>query len=160
MVHTHDSLSRASWCGQDQKCPLFFLGFPGGHRRSKPDFDCCNFSRHLRFCVPRTMTQIPERVHTHQCLIKAGFPCDCSQYAALLTGAASAQEWIPGGISLPIQVSSCSGRRECDSSVEGIRDIAWSTLGRPKSLHFQVRMDWKRVCPAIAGACCWPDSLT
>lgn len=39
------------------------------------------------------MTQEP-RKGTHQCLIKVGFPCGCGQYAALLTGTASAQEWI------------------------------------------------------------------
>jgi hypothetical protein len=95
-VQICDSLSRALWCGQDQKCPLLSLVFPGGHEGPGQTLAAVVFSRPLRFCVPGTMTREPGK-STHQCVIKVGFPCGCSQDAALLPGAASAQEWIPEG---------------------------------------------------------------
>lgn len=108
VVQICDLLSRASWSGQDQKCPLLsHLGFPSGNRRPRPDFGCCSFSRNLRFCVPRAMTW-------------GSFPCDCGQYPALSTGTTSTQEWIPGRDLC--QYRSGAVGRECDPLIDGIRD--------------------------------------
>lgn len=144
VVQICDLLSRASWSGQDQKCPLLSrLGFPSGHRRPRPDFSCCSFSGRLRFCVPRTMTQ-------------GGFPCSCGQYAALLTGATPAQDWIPGrDLSASTGLELC-GQRECDPSIEGIRDgLAHSW----KAFSGQDRLE-TCPCPGTAQARCRSDSLT
>lgn len=92
----------------DQKCPLLSLVFPGGHEGPGQTLAAVVFSRPLRFCVPGTMTREPGK-STHQCVIKVGFPCGCSQDAALLPGAASAQEWIPEGDRSGVQGQPCVG---------------------------------------------------